>query len=112
MTSTATRPNLRVVTANTTPLSEVYDAPLYRAVPGDEPGWSPVTRARVDCDECAALQHESHGKYGPRQKPRQKRAFHGGPELLLCSAHALAWHERDDIDTGAKKAGHRKGARR
>ncbi|OBA54439.1 hypothetical protein A5789_22020 [Nocardia sp. 852002-51101_SCH5132738] len=110
--TTATRPALRVVADNTAPLSQTYDAPLYRATAQDKPTWDQLTRSRGDCDECAALQHESHGKYGPRAKARQKRAFHGGPELLLCSAHALAWHDRDDIDTGAKKAGRRTGARR
>lgn len=70
----------------------------YRAGPGMKVKWTrKAPRARADCDECAALQHETRGAYGPRRQVRARRAV-TGTTLDLCAAHAVAWKSRDIAD--------------
>ncbi|MGW4117091.1 hypothetical protein [Nocardia sp. NPDC004711] len=96
----------------TAELSQRYSKdPDYRASAERKPSWAKITNPSARgafCDECANLQHETGGKFGPRMQPRQRRHFPtktvngekvgGGPALRLCTRHAEAWRERDDID--------------
>lgn len=83
----------------TAPLSKAFENPSYRASATEKPKWTPVkVKAPMACDECAAVQHETRGTYGPRANARQRRAFVGGPILRLCTRHANAWRERDEKD--------------
>lgn len=75
-------------------LSARFDVDAYHARPKDTIRWT-ATRSGRGCDECAALQHETRGQYGPRHPARQRRAITGGPDLLLCHTHADAWRTRD-----------------
>jgi hypothetical protein len=92
----------------------------YRANAEWQPKWTPVKpgpRAGA-CDECAQLQHETRGKFGPRMQPRKRRVFPTksapdpatghtirvkGPVLALCSRHAQAWEELDADDIGPEQ---------
>lgn len=79
-------------------LSERYGHGEYRAGPGIKVRWARrAPRARADCDECAALQHETKGEYWPRRQVRQRRTM-GETRLDLCGAHAAAWRDRDALD--------------
>ncbi|MFD7045618.1 hypothetical protein [Rhodococcus jostii] len=81
------------------PLSTTYANPSYRASAQEKPKWTPVkVKAPIPCDECAAVQHETRGRFGPRASARQRRGFVGGPILRLCTRHANAWRERDTRD--------------
>lgn len=76
-------------------LSKQFGNGEYRAGPGVKVKWTRrAPRARADCDECTALQHETNGQYWPRRQVRHRRAV-GGTTLDLCAAHALAWKDRD-----------------
>lgn len=67
----------------------------YRAGPGVKVTWvRRVLRGRADCDECTALQYETHGQYWPRRQVRIRRKV-GSTTLDLCSLHAAAWKDRD-----------------
>jgi hypothetical protein len=71
----------------------------FRRIPGDKVKWArKAPRARADCDECAALQHETQGRYWPRRQVRARRTVNGGHPLDLCGAHAQAWKDRDRAD--------------
>jgi len=79
-------------------LSQRYAHGEYRAGPGIKVKWTRCApRARADCDECTALQHETHGQYWPRRQVRQRRAVNG-LRLDLCGAHTQAWRDRDVLD--------------
>jgi hypothetical protein len=100
------------------PLSAKYRTdPQYRASIEWRPRWAKVANPAgrgVTCHECAALQHETHGRFGPRMQPRKRRSFPTksepdparvgaviqvkGPTLLLCSRHACAWDAMDKAD--------------
>lgn len=67
----------------------------YRAGPGVTVKWTRrAPRARADCDECTALQYETHGAYWPRRQVRARRSVNG-TRLDLCPLHASAWKDRD-----------------
>ncbi|WP_280427837.1 hypothetical protein [Nocardia brasiliensis] len=106
---------IEIETTSDAPLSAKYRTdPQYRADADWRPQWSkvanPAGRA-VMCHECAQLQHETRGRFGPRMQPRKRRAFPAksepdparpgamiritGPTLLLCSRHAFAWEALD-----------------
>lgn len=100
------------------PLSSKYRTdPQYRASADWKPRWAKVANPAgrgVTCQECAQLQHETHGRFGPRMQPRKRRSFPAksvpdpakagetmkvkGPVLLLCSRHAYAWEAMDRAD--------------
>lgn len=100
------------------PLSGKYRTdPAYRASVEWKPRWAKVANPaspRNVCHECAQLQHETHGRFGPRMQPRKRRSFPTkteadpqkpgatiqvkGPTLLLCSRHAYAWEAMDQAD--------------
>jgi hypothetical protein len=70
----------------------------YRAGPGVKVKWTRrATRSRADCDECTALQHETNGQFWPRRQVRHRRAVNS-TTLDLCSAHAVAWKDRDHTE--------------
>ena len=76
-------------------LSRRFGHGEYRATPGAAVTWTRrVLKTRTDCDECVALQHESHGEYWPRRQVRVRRRV-GGTTLDLCGLHAAAWKDRD-----------------
>jgi hypothetical protein len=99
------------------PLSgKFHTDPAYRASADWKPRWAKVANPGrgATCQECAQLQHENRGKFGPRMQPRQRRSFPPktmpdpetglsvkvkGPTLLLCSRHAAVWEEIDKGDT-------------
>lgn len=83
-------------TPTTDSLSARFDADSYHARPKDLIRWTTATGQRP-CDECAALQHETHGTH-PRKPARHRRAITEGPDLLLCHPHAEAWKDRDAYD--------------
>lgn len=67
----------------------------YRATPGAAVKWARrVLKGRADCDECVALQHETHGEYWPRRQVLARRTVNG-TTLDLCAGHAAAWKHRD-----------------
>lgn len=76
-------------------LSRRFSNGEYRSGPSVKVKWARrVLRGRADCDECTALQHETHGEYWPRRQVRARRTVHG-TTLDLCAAHAAAWKDRD-----------------
>lgn len=56
--------------------------------------------SRVDCQECAMLQHETRGSYGPRRRAKWRRTTCLGAHLDLCTAHMQAWKARDALRQG------------
>lgn len=99
------------------PLSARYRSdPEHRANPERRPRWTPVANPGgrgMTCQECAQLQHETGGRFGPRMQPRKRRSLPArsatdpatgytirvkGPTLLLCSRHAYAWTALDEAD--------------
>lgn len=92
MSSSALFPQPKKETAS---LSQQFAHGEYRAGPGVKVKWTRrAPRTRADCDECAALQHETRGAYWPRRQVRVRRAVHG-TTLDLCPLHAAAWKDRD-----------------
>jgi hypothetical protein len=80
-----------------TPLSRAFSSGDYRSA-GHEVTWARrQPRARADCDECTALQHETGGKYWPRRQVRHRRTTNG-TVLDLCAGHAHEWRARDEED--------------
>lgn len=92
------------------PLSRRYAAPAYRVASIHPPTWSKVTPARdAFCHECAQVQHESQGAFGPRMRPRARRKLPGEDArsehtLLLCGPHATVWKDRDAADMAVQTA--------
>lgn len=76
-------------------LSQRFAHGEYRAGRDVKVKWTRrPARRRADCDECSALQHETHGAYWPRRQVRTRRAVNG-TTLDLCALHAVAWKDRD-----------------
>lgn len=85
-------------------LSKTLAACQYRLGPGDQARWIRINVKTLDCMECAHLQHETRGAFGPRRQAKRRRI---GPEpdfarLDLCRAHALVWEQRDETDSNPK----------
>ena len=95
---TSTGQLLQVVPETTAPLSRHYANRSYQATPAEVPKWTKTSATTKHCDECAMLQHETGGRFGPRKQPKHRRGFPGGPVLYLCSLHAQAWRDRDTAD--------------
>ncbi|MEV0766552.1 hypothetical protein [Nocardia sp. NPDC050435] len=101
---------LELAEQHTAPLSSRYGQDQsYRAEPFHRPKWTtPKPSAGSCCDECAAMQHETHAAGGAsgfttmRMQPRHRRAFvrEPGTVLRLCNLHAQAWRDRDAADLG------------
>jgi|SRR5882724_3494901 len=61
---------------------------------GEQAKWTVVKlKTYRPCQECAHLQHERVGDFGPRRHPM-------GPALELCNEHAKRWKTRD-LEDGA-----------
>jgi hypothetical protein len=79
-------------------LSARYAHPPWLAGHGDTVRWTrQAATGRADCDECAALQHETRGEFWPRRQVRARRVVNTNPAtaLRLCGAHTAAWKDRD-----------------
>ncbi len=79
-------------------LSQWFSGAHHRLLPGEHATWTRVRVTTVHCQECAHLQHELAGDFGPRRQARYRRNA-GGHRLDLCRAHAERWRERDAADT-------------
>ncbi len=87
--------------ARASTLSTLYATARYRVDRGRFPKWTKIA-TNAECDECFALQHETHGAYGHRFAARHQRSFGSGrPTLKLCNVHAEQWRDRDRDDTAA-----------
>ena len=85
-------------------LSRGLAGPSWRLRVGEVAKWTRLSAiGRIDCMECAFLQHEQGGAYHPRRKAKRRRSTPAGARLDLCHAHATAWQERDEIDSAAPK---------
>lgn len=80
-------------------LSDALADPFHRLRPGQQATWTPVRASTVDCQECAHLQHERRGAFGPRRQAKWRRKTPDGTRMDLCRGHALAWRTRDHTDT-------------
>jgi len=84
-------------------LSTGLSGPPWRLRPGETATWTQLSVKTIDCQECAVLQHERRGEFGPRRQAKRRRKTEHG-RLDLCRAHAHAWHQRDEVD-GAESGG-------
>jgi hypothetical protein len=80
-------------------LSAALGGPGWRLLRGQEARWTHIRPRTIDCEECAHLQHEQRGSYGPRRQAKHRRVVPGRVRLDLCHAHALAWRHRDENDS-------------
>ncbi|MFE4461446.1 hypothetical protein ACFROC_29190 [Nocardia tengchongensis] len=89
------------------PLSRHFSAEPWRATAARRPKWQKIANPSpaAHCSECAVLQHETRGEFGPRMQPRARRTFAGdkASALVLCSRHAQAWRARDAVDAPAPR---------
>jgi hypothetical protein len=70
-------------------------APKRSVLAHHKPMWSkyhPVRKVR--CDDCMAFLARHHGE-GPLSRQARWKRKAGGQVLLLCTAHADVWRERD-----------------
>lgn len=74
----------------------------WRLAVGEVAKWTRLSARRLDCVECAHLQHEQAGQWGPRRQAKRRRTTAAG-RLDLCHAHAAAWHDRDEDDSTPPK---------
>lgn len=81
------------------PLSAALATAPWRLRRGQMARWTRIRPRTLDCQECAHLQHEMRGAYGPRRQAKHRRVVPGFTRLDLCHAHAQAWRERDQNDT-------------
>ncbi len=54
--------------------------------------WTKINR-REDCDECLAVQAQTHGS--TRRQPARQTRTSGGHTLQLCFPHAEEWKAKD-----------------
>lgn len=85
------------------PLSRSLAEPAWRLRPGESAKWTRISVKTLDCRECAHLQHERRGDFGPRRQAKRRRTVPGGGRLDLCHAHAQAWQQRDQNDSAPPK---------
>lgn len=79
-------------------------AAAWRLGTGETAKWTRLAATtRVDCMECALLQHEQSGSYFPRRKAKSRRTTPDGARLDLCHAHTTAWKTRDETDSAPPK---------
>jgi hypothetical protein len=86
-------------------LSLWLSAPVYRLTPGQRAKWTELHVKTVDWQECAMLQHETRGGFGPRRVAKHRRRLPSGMALDLCRAHTMAWKRRDSDDTDGPTPG-------
>lgn len=85
-------------------LSKALAVYAYRLAADEAAKWSDIkVKAPRDCQECAQLQHETGGVFGPRRQAKHRRAHPMGPKLELCSAHTEQWKVRDLEDSHSGK---------
>lgn len=86
-------------------LSEKLSAFEYRLGGGERAKWTSIkVKGPRPCDECAYMQHQTGGKFGPRRQAKHRRSHPMGPTLELCHAHRDLWLERDEKDSGLPRA--------
>lgn len=86
-------------------LSQKLSAFEYRLDRGEKAKWTAIKlKTYRPCNECAYMQHETGGSFGPRWQAKHRRAHPMGPVLELCTAHKDLWHKRDDVDSGKPRA--------
>lgn len=83
-------------------LSHQFAASTWRLAPGEKAKWTALKVRTIDCRECAVLQHEQRGAYGPRRIAKHRRVTPAG-RLDLCRAHSQGWRERDAVDSASRK---------
>lgn len=81
------------------PLSQLLASPAWRLTRGESAKWTRIRASTVDCMECAHLQHEKRGDFGPRRQAKRRRIIPDGPRLDLCHSHAQLWMARDKTDS-------------
>lgn len=79
-------------------LSTALSGPELRLRRGESAKWTPVRAYTLHCEECAHLQHELRGEFGPRRQVKYRRNTPTGLRLNLCRGHAMAWRTRDEAD--------------
>jgi len=85
-------------------LSKELASYAYRLAVDEVAKWTDIkVKAPRDCQECAQLQHETRGSFGPRRQAKHRRAHPMGPKLELCSAHTEQWKVRDAKDSHSGK---------
>lgn len=83
-------------------LSTGLGGPARRLRLGETARWTRINVSTIDCQECAHVQHETQGRFGPRRLAKHRRTLPaGGPALDLCRGHAQAWRRRDAADSGS-----------
>ena len=86
-------------------ISKHHSTAAYKATK-NRPSRYRNSSSRQPCEECAYVQHESHGETGRRRMQKGTRAvpevvrgdkvIHpAGPTLRLCSEHLDEWRARD-----------------
>jgi hypothetical protein len=56
------------------------------------------------CQECAYMQHETGGAFGPRRQAKHRRTHPRGGAIELCTAHADLWKTRDEKDSHIRRS--------
>lgn len=86
-------------------LSHGLSAFEYRLSKGEKAKWTAIkVKGPRPCQECAYMQHQTNGAFGPRRQAKHRRAHPMGPALELCHAHRDLWLDRDAKDSGIPKA--------
>ena len=86
-------------------LSKRLAAFEYRLDRNEKAKWTSIkVKGPRPCNECAYMQHETGGKFGPRRQAKHRRSHPMGPALELCHAHRDLWLERDEKDSGLPRA--------
>lgn len=85
-------------------LSKALAVYEYRLALDEVAKWTDIrVKAPKPCQECAQLQHETRGSFGPRRQAKHRRTHPMGPKLELRSAHTEQWKVRDAEDSHAGK---------
>jgi hypothetical protein len=80
-------------------LSAHLAAFAYLLARGETAKWTQIKlKTYRPCEECAWVQHESRGDFGPKRQAKHRRRHPMGPQLELCTAHMKLWKERDERD--------------
>ena len=82
-------------------LSKALSGPDYRLRKDEKAKWTNVNlKTYRPCQECAAVQHETGGAFGPRRQIKKRRRVVGGKVIEMCQQHAQLWRELDAKDSG------------
>jgi hypothetical protein len=86
-------------------LSEKLSAFEYRLNRGEKVKWTAIkVKGYRPCQECAYMQHQTGGQFGPRRQAKHRRTHPMSPALELCTAHKDLWLDRDEADSGIPRA--------